>query len=133
LDPTVLIQQPEWQDCLHASYFRKDNNSAVFLTAIEPIQDAESRTRAISNMLVNDWQHWHLGHTLTWTPLRDLDIIKILLRLPVKDQLDQIFNSLVSCRLIEQNQPGLAAAVSDQKNSGNVFRNLVALYRQQIN
>ena len=82
----------------------------------------------LCNILVNDWQHWHLGNTLTWTPLRDIEIIKLFLRLPVDDALGQILNSDISCRLIEQNEAGLTRVISDQKNSGNSMKNLVNLY-----
>ena len=76
-------------------------------------------------MLLNDWQHWHLGNTLTWTPLRDLDIIKCLLRLPPELALGQIMNSDISQQLIEKNCLGLTQVMSSQKNSGNVMENLV--------
>ena len=80
------------------------------------------------NIIVNDWQHWHIGNTLTWTPLRDLRIFKILLRLPINDAIDQIMNSRFSLLLIENNQPGLSKLVSDQKNTGNSMKNLADFY-----
>jgi hypothetical protein len=75
-------------------------------------------------MVINDWQHWHLGNTLTWTPLRDLEIFKLLLRLPTDLATAQIMNSDISQQLIEKNSPGLTALISDQKNTGNVMNNL---------
>jgi hypothetical protein len=75
-------------------------------------------------MVINDWQHWHLGNTLTWTPLRDLEIFKALLRLPADSAVGQIMNSNISLQLIERNRPGLSALISDQKNTGNVMNNL---------
>ena len=56
--------------------------------------------------------------------MRDLEIFKILLRLSINDALGQIMNSAVSCKLIEQNKPGLIGLISDQKNSGNYMKNL---------
>jgi hypothetical protein len=59
--------------------------------------------------------------------LRDLDIIKLLLRLPPEQALGQIMNSNISKQLIERNQAGLTRVISDQKNSGNSLKNLVDL------
>ena len=62
--------------------------------------------------------------TLTWTPLRDLEIFKILIRLPLDVQLTQIMNSDISRALIERNGDGLSQLISDQKNAGNALSNL---------
>jgi hypothetical protein len=83
---------------------------------------------ALCNIIVNDWQHWHLGNTLTWTPLRDLRIIKILLRMPVPHAINQIMNSEFSKCLIERNVSGATRFISDQKNTGAVLKNLNLLF-----
>jgi hypothetical protein len=81
--------------------------------------------------VVNDWQHWHLGNTLTWTPFRDLELFKLFLALPYEQAVAQIMNSAVSCELIERNVPGLTQVLSDQKNTGNAMKNLRVLLNQQ--
>jgi hypothetical protein len=88
-------------------------------------------TAELCNTVVNDWQHWHLGNTLTWTPLRDLELFKLFLALPYEQAVAQIMNSAVSCELIERNVPGLTQVLSDQKNSGNAMRNLRGLLKSQ--
>jgi len=85
----------------------------------------------LCNTVVNDWQHWHLGNTLTWTPFRDLELFKLFLALPYEQALGQIMNSSVSCELIERNVPGLTCVLSSQKNSGNTMRNLRGLLNPQ--
>ena len=124
-----LLGQDQWQGCLHYTYYNRPKNHAIFAddTAL-PQWDRKQMMWNLCNILVNDWQHWHLGNTLTWTPLRDIEIIKLFLRLPVDDALGQILNSDISCRLIEQNEAGLTRVISDQKNSGNSMKNLVNLY-----
>lgn len=120
-----LLNLPEWRGCLHEQYFRRPKNYNIFKEqVIDPGWDREMLFWNICNINANDWQHWHLGNTLTWTPLRDLEIFKILLRLPVDVQLTQIMNSDISRALIEQNSPGLSRLISDQKNAGNAQRNL---------
>ena len=79
---------------------------------------------SLCNNAVNDWQHWHIGNTLTWTPLRDLDIYKMFLRLEPKDAVGQVMDSFISMGLIERNCPGLSNTISDQKNTGNYLKNL---------
>lgn len=109
-------------DCLHREYFRLPKHMEIFQQQQDLVDD-----RQLCNIVVNDWQHWHLGHTLTWTPLRDLEIFKACLQLPYETALGQILNSDVSCALMDRNVPGLSNCISDQKNHGNVFANLKAL------
>jgi hypothetical protein len=120
-----LLELPKWKDSLHYTYFNKPVNRAIFKNQIvTKYQTPEELMRDLCNIIVNDWQHWHIGNTLTWTPLRDLEIFKLLLRLPVDSALGQILNSDLSRRLIEHNTPGLTSVISDQKNSGNQMANL---------
>lgn len=82
----------------------------------------------LCNAMVNDWQHWHLGNTLHWTPLRDLDILKIIMRLPLNHVIDQITDNKFSQALIERNLPGGSSFLSTQKNTGPVLKNLNRLF-----
>jgi hypothetical protein len=77
--------------------------------------------------VLNDCQHWHLGNTLTFTPLRDLALFKLLLRLPFADAVAQIMHSEISLALIERNDPELLKYISPIKNTGETFSNLVYL------
>jgi hypothetical protein len=124
--PELLKTHP---DCLHYEYFYLPKHYKLFQTqTVDPAWNRKSLLWNLCNIVVNDWQHWHLGHTLTWTPLRDLEIIKYLLRLPPELALGQIMNSEISCRLIENNCPTLTQVISKQKNSGNYMENLVDFY-----
>jgi hypothetical protein len=113
-------------DCLHKYYFELDKHFKIFSTTDIPRFSTRSQLmHYVCNIVVNDWQHWHLGNTLTWTPLRDLEIYKLILRLPLKDAVDQIFNSSFSQQLIERNLPGGTKLISDQKNDLAPMKNLV--------
>jgi hypothetical protein len=117
--PDQLVVHP---NCLHHTHFSKNLNK---------FKNQPSATDwELCNITVNDWQHWHLGNTLTWTPLRDLELFKLCLALPYELALAQIMNSTVSQQLIERNVPGLTKALSDQKNSGNGLRNLQNLFAE---
>ena len=84
----------------------------------------------LCNVMVNDWQHWHLGNTLHWTPLRDLDIFKIIMRLPLQDAVEQIVDNKFSRALIERNIPNGSSLISTQKNTGPVLKNLNKLFEK---
>lgn len=115
--PELLVED---QECLHYEYFKK--NQTVFNQ--ENVNPKDFTDWGLCNNIVNDWQHWHLGNTLTWTPLRDLAIFKAILRLPKQYAIGQILNSDFSKQLIEQNAPGFTELISDQKNHGASLKNL---------
>lgn len=84
----------------------------------------------LCNMNLNDWQHHHIENTLTWTPLRDLEIYKTILRMPYDTVLGQILDSKISKALITRNNKALTGLISDQKNSDSYMSNLIDFYRQ---
>ena len=122
-----LLEQTE---CLHKKYFLRDKHIKLFQHMLDnepPIQDQNMLFKQMCNINLNDWQHWHIGNTLTWTPLRDLEIFKLFLRLPLGDATGQLLDSKISLDIIEYNCPGLSHAVSDQKNTANPLANLVGI------
>ena len=120
---SIAQQLPAHPDCLHYTYFVKH------LPLFEEQKPATAPE--LCNTVINDWQHWHLGNTLTWTPFRDLQLFKLFLALPYEQALGQIMNSSVSRELIERNVPGLTKVLSDQKNTDNAMRNLWGLLKTQ--
>lgn len=121
---TSILEQLTYRpDCLHRDYFLKYADLFASQTAGDVAE--------LCNTVVNDWQHWHLGHTLTWTPFRDLELFKLCLSLPFELAQGQIMDSTVSRELIERNVPGLTQVLSDQKNTGNIMKNLRVLLNQQ--
>ncbi len=105
-----------------------ENNQLHLTDTISLANTKEQLHHQLCNITINDWQHWHLGNTLHWTPLRDLDIFKIVMRLPVECAADQILNSGFSTALIERNMPGGSKLISDQKNAGPELKNLSKLF-----
>ncbi len=120
---SIPEQLPHYPDCLHQDYF--SHYTDLFLS------QRAATTEQLCNTVVNDWQHWHLGNTLTWTPFRDLELFKLFLNLPYEQAVGQIMNSAVSQELIERNVPGLTQVLSDQKNTGNAMQNLRGLLNSQ--
>lgn len=121
-----LLATEEYKNCLHSIYF---NNPKYFemwaeqAKAYQPTQLAEVIDNC-SNYNINDWQHWHFGNTLTWTPLRDIEIFKLVASLPLADLKNQIMNSTLSKELICRNNPKILDYLSEQKNATNHMENL---------
>lgn len=121
---TELLELPQWQDCLHYNYFKLPKNYVIFKTQKTLNCSNAHLTQLMCDIIINDWQHWHIGETLTWTPLRDIEIFKTILRMPINDCIGQIMNSNFSRKLIERNNPSLCEVISNQKNSGDDMKNL---------
>lgn len=124
--PELLTQKVS---CLHHTYFSLSNHRKLFDSQQAIGESSEQLYHALCNIVANDWQHWHLGETLHWTPLRDLEIFKILLRLPLSDAIDQIMDSTLSRALIERNVCDATELISDQKNTEPILKNLNRLFR----
>jgi len=60
---------------------------------------------AILNIHVNDYQHWHIGNTVMFTPFKDLEICKLILQLPTDTILDQMLNATINKALIKALNP----------------------------
>jgi hypothetical protein len=118
------------QEYLHRGYFALPKHLELFDQQIQSTGSLQDLHHELCNIIVNDWQHWHLGNTMHWTPLRDLDIFKIIVRLPLEDCIHQIMDSSFSRILMERNIPGVSKSLSDQKNVGPVFKNLSSLFNR---
>lgn len=119
---SILEQLTATPDCIHGQYFALPKHVA-FYEGHTPVADRIELFKTLCNTIINDWQHWHLGNTLTWTPLRDMEIFKLFLRLELNDALGQIMNSAISVNIIENNWPGLSQVISNHKNIGSLLSN----------
>lgn len=127
---TSLNELLDGRECLHREYLLTEDNQAKFQRqehSLETRQLARDQDKLYHHLLdraANDHQHWHLGNTLTFTPLRDLDILKEFLSLSWPDQINQILDSTISRQLIERNDPDVLKILSIQKNHENYLENL---------
>lgn len=123
-----LLQDPKYVDCLHYSYFMQDKYLKMWDNQTgDPVRPLDEAVRICCNYNINDWQHWHLGRTLTWTPLRELDVFKLVASLGLDDLKDQVMNSVLQIELIKRNDPKILTYLSEQKNSLNHMANLANL------
>jgi hypothetical protein len=116
----ILLKNPH---CYHYKYFLKEKNLQIFRRYWEQRHELqttydtkEKLIQQILNILVNDHQHWHLGNTLTWTPLRNIQLAKILLQCDIQALLPQFLDASISKALIDVYQPGTSQFASNYKN-----------------
>ncbi len=120
-----LLAQNKYKDSLHFEYFSKESYKEIWHSQQNLLFD--SRKEVITkclHLILNDYQHWHLGHTITWTPLRDIEFFITIARLSNEELKDHIMNSTIQKELIKRNFPELLACLSTNKNSGNYMEHL---------
>jgi hypothetical protein len=122
---------------LHSAYFKKSVHLKIFED-----QEADKMTNILvkhkkflypklCEILIEDFQHWHIGNTLTFTPLRDLEIFKLFLQLPFESAVSQILESSISKKLIAMNDTNLLCYLSNSKNKESLS-NVWELYKSNI-
>lgn len=74
-----------------------------------------------------DYQHWHLGNTLFYTPFDNLQLFNLMLNLSYTAARSQLLDASISKELIKRNCPKLLKYVSQSKNERN-FVNLAKVY-----
>lgn len=131
--PAAIAQITAWHDidfqqelesnsqAYHYHYFKKytalwsENwQDRARLKKLLPTRNALNQW--VLNSLANDHQHWHLGHTLTWTPFHNLDIVKILLQLDITDLMGQFVDATISKQLIARYDTRAVDYISTYKN-----------------
>lgn len=123
-----LLKDEKFANSLHNAYFDQEKNFNLWESQTAP-SSLEDLIRHCCNMNLNDWQHWHLGRTLTYTPFRDLDIYKTVCRMKPEDIKEQAMNSTIQMVLMRRNSPEVLDYLSEKKNVGNSFSNLSKLYK----
>lgn len=122
---------------LHTEYFKKAAHLKIFEEQENDkftnvlVKHKKFLYPKLCEIVLEDFQHWHIGNTLTFTPLRDLEIFKLFLQLPFESAVSQIVDSTISKKLIAMNDPKLINFLSTTKNK-NSLTNIWNLYRSSI-
>lgn len=97
--------QSLWQDTWHQRHqLREQYPDTKFLHA------------HVLNTLLNDHQHWHLGNTVTWTPLKNIELARTLLQVDIDKLIPQFLNGDFTRSLIAQYCAPVLEFVSSHKN-----------------
>lgn len=112
-----LLLNKEYKNSYHTDYFLRPKNLEKYdIIKIKDFKNLTFLIMYISDQVLNDHQHWHLGNTLTYTPLKDLRILHLLLRLSFNDLIGQIIDGQISKELIIRNDPSLISKLNYCKN-----------------
>jgi hypothetical protein len=132
----VMAQHP---DSYHYLYFAKKPKIWTDAWANRKKLQEQFPTEAllhgyILNFLLNDYQYLHLGNTLTWTPFKNIEIVRILLRCPIHELIPQFIDAKITKNLIARTDKSLLTALSRYKNhnsSENVL-NLLEYHKKTL-
>jgi len=131
--PAVIAMLTAWHDidfqsllqanCSQYHYHHFNKYQQLWQTSWQQRQQLQCQyptrqqlLQQIMDNLANDHQHWHLGHTITWTPLKDIEIARILLQLDMDDLVPQFLDGAVTKRVIEHYCAPVLDFVSTYKN-----------------
>lgn len=106
---TLVSQEP---DCYMYKFFQDNLKPKEFVK----YENKKHLVKQLCNQNLNDPQHWHLGNTLTWTPLRDIEIFKQIAMLPFDQAIQQILNAQIAKDLIQRRAPHMMQYMSKYKN-----------------
>jgi hypothetical protein len=121
----------KYKNSLHYKYFSRYLN--LFKSQCDlRFNNLTHVIKECSNMILNDYQHWHLGQTTVYTPFRDIEIFKTVASLNRQDLIEQVFGSTVQKELIKRNAPQLLSTLSVDKNTGNFLENLTNIYTEPL-
>ena len=123
-----IIEVSKQQHYYHSNYFTKEKFAGIIDHAKTLSFATEQELKhhiVVRNSM--DWQHWHLGNTITLTPYDNLNLINLVLNLSYPVLRTQILDAGIHKLLIERNAPNLLRLLSNDKNTNN-FKNLSALY-----
>lgn len=108
----------------HVGYYLKDKNVKLFTQEWNRRDELQSQfatkqaiVTQLLNVLANDHQHWHLGNTLTWSPYKDLEIVKTVMQLEQDDLFDHFVDARLNKEIIKKLSPERLEMLSDTKNS----------------
>lgn len=102
-----LVPLFEKQDGYHNRYFLKQQNRKIFQTELDQQEILRHHyptkldlMKHLIDVNLNDHQHWHLGHTMTWTAFKDIELFKIMMRLDQDSLINHWINADMNRKLI---------------------------------
>lgn len=107
----------------HYKYFSGLEKSAMFQRQLadqeiqQAIKSHADTCDYILRMCINDHQHWHLGHTLTFTPFKDIQILNLMLGIEsTQDLIACVTDAKIQKMLIAKNNAQLLQYLCTHKN-----------------
>lgn len=117
-------------DYYHSHYFLRPKHKISYDRADEMNLSIEEIRNYILGRNSLDYQYWHMGNTLTWTPLNDLKITNILLNFSYQAVKKQLLDAGITKQIIARNNPDHLKLVSKNKNI-NHFNHLYKIFQKE--
>ena len=86
------------------------------MDSVKPGQSLEDVYTDIVNRNKNDYQHWHLENTMTFTPFKDTSITETILQSSVEQLISNAQDATIQNKLIEKLDPRKLKFRSKWKN-----------------
>lgn len=127
-----LVEECRAVNYYHSGHFLKDKHLAEYAELEKTSYATEyDLKQPIHVRNSQDFQHWHIGNTTTFTPLDNLNLNNLMLNLSYPMLRTQLLDGAISKLLVERNYPSLLKFVSPKKNLNN-FDSLAAVYEGKI-
>jgi len=113
-----LLEATKESDYMYKFFNRKSCTDAIHdgMNSIKPNQSMEDVYTEILNRNKNDYQHWHLDNTITFTPFKNTAIIETILQSSVNQLLSNARNGIIQKKLIEKKDRNKLEFKSKWKN-----------------
>jgi hypothetical protein len=100
----------------HHTYFNRPKNQSIFSQDLGPFARRDRTVELIVDNVMNDHQHWHLGHTTTFTPFKDAELLRMVLSLSDDDLCREMADAQIQKQLIQRMEPALLDYLPPNKN-----------------
>lgn len=106
----------------HYQYFNNDKNLKIYADQQNDqklkiyTKDIKYLRKKIVETNLNDYQHWHLGNTITFTPFKDISILTTILSMDDNSLDLQMADAQLQKKLVAKAAPELLKYLMPQKN-----------------
>jgi len=111
----------------HSHYYLRNKHQDSYRKADDLNLSLDNVRKFILENNAFDYQYWHMGETLTWTPLNDLKITNILLNFSYSEIKNQLLDAGITKKIICRNNPVHLKLMSKNKNV-NHFNHLYKIF-----
>ena len=113
-----LLKSTKHTDYMYKFFNRKKCSDGMSdgMDSVKPSQSLEDVYTNILNRNKNDYQHWHLENTMTFTPFKDTSITETILQSSVEQLISNAQDATIQNKLIEKLDPRKLKFRSKWKN-----------------
>lgn len=123
----ILAELERNPDYYHSHYFLRSKHKQSYDEADKMNLSLIETKNYILGRNSLDYQYWHMGETLTWTPLNDLTITNLILNFSYTTLKKQLLDAGITKELIRRNNPDHLKLMSQNKNV-NHFNHLYKIF-----